>query len=470
MPAPVSSLIPTATTVRKRIAATDPQVPTAVWQVLSTISDPRGRRGRRHELATVLLIALCAVLCGARSLAAVADWARDSPRWCWPRLGVARATPSLSKIRRVLLTVDADVLDAVLHAWLAALDPRPQSASEPAPTRRCAVAVAAPGRPAIQPAGRLACRTKRRCAARDRSAVSSHVKKHDITAEVVTCLLREQFPHLAHLPVTPMAVDGWDNSSFRIGSDHTARLPTDEGYVPAVAKEHQWLPVLGPQLPLPIPAPVALGAPGCGFPRPWSVYRWLPGDTASIDRVTGLDTFGHDVARFLTALWAVDPESGPAAGDHSFGRGGPLSRYDADVHACLDALPAHINPQRVLDTWDAALSSSFAAEPCWFHGDMAPSNLLVRDGRLAAVIDFGTCGVGDPACDLVIAWTFLDTDARHPFRQQLDVDRGTWARGRGWALWKALLTLREADPDAAVRRYGWRQGAADIITDVTDDR
>lgn len=141
MPAPVSSLIPTVATVRERMAGGDPKVPTAVWHVLSTISDPRGRRGRRHELATVLLISLCAVLSGARSLAAIADWARDSPRWCWPRLGVARATPSLSTIRRVLLTVDADVLDAVLHAWLAALDPPPQPASEPASTHRRAVAV-----------------------------------------------------------------------------------------------------------------------------------------------------------------------------------------------------------------------------------------------------------------------------------------------------------------------------------------
>lgn len=127
MPAPVSFLIPaldpTLTTLRERMAGADPRVPVAVWHVLSTISDPRGRRGCRHELATVLVVALCAVLSGARSLAAVADWATDSPRWCWPRLGVARSTPSLSTIRRVLLAVDADVLDAVLHAWLAALNP-----------------------------------------------------------------------------------------------------------------------------------------------------------------------------------------------------------------------------------------------------------------------------------------------------------------------------------------------------------
>ena len=106
------------------------------------------------------------------------------------------------------------------------------------------------------------------------------MQKARIDADVVTCLLREQVPHLAHLPVTPMPVDGWDNSSFRIGGEHTARLPSADGYVAAVAKEHRWLPVLAPHLPVPIPEPVVLGAPGCGFPRPWSVYRWLPGTSA----------------------------------------------------------------------------------------------------------------------------------------------------------------------------------------------
>lgn len=294
------------------------------------------------------------------------------------------------------------------------------------------------------------------------------MRKTDITPDVLSCLLREQFPQLASCPVTRMDVDGWDNSSFRIGADYTARLPTDDGYVPAVFKEHEWLPVLGPRLPLPIPEPVALGAPGCGFPRPWSVYRWLPGETASGERVTDLQTFARDVAQFLTCLWSVDTHGGPVAGAHSFGRGGPLSVYDSDIHACLDALPADMSREVVLDIWTCALSTPFEAAPCWFHGDLAPSNLVVRDGRLAAVIDFGTCGVGDPACDLVLAWTFLDAHSRHTFRQRLDVDTGSWARGRGWALWKALLTLREPDPDAAVGRYGWRYSAADIIRNLTN--
>lgn len=289
------------------------------------------------------------------------------------------------------------------------------------------------------------------------------VRKSDITADVVACLLREQLPDLAHRPVTPVDVDGWDNSTFRIGSDHSARLPTDDGYVPAVAKEHTWLPVLRSQLPVNLPEPVALGVPGCGFPRPWSVYRWLPGETASADRVPDLVGFARDVASFLRALHAVDTDGAPAAGAHSFGRGGPLTAYDADVRDHLDAVPADVTRGAVLDVWEAALSAPFDAAPCWFHGDMSPSNLLVRDGRLTAVIDWGTCGVGDPACDLVIAWTFLDDDARATFRREVATDDGTWARARAWALWKAVLTLGDPDPDEAVRRYGWRHGAADVV-------
>ena len=293
--------------------------------------------------------------------------------------------------------------------------------------------------------------------------------KPEITPDVVHCLLTQQFPELAHLPVRPMDVDGWDNSSFRIGAAFTARLPSADGYTDAVAKEHQWLPVLATGLPLPIPQPVGLGAPGCGFPRPWSVYQWLPGQTASSETVHDLHTFARDVAHFLNCLQRVDSRGGPLAGAHSFGRGGPLALYDGDVRAGLDSLPADLDRDAVLGLWCTALSTPFAAEPRWFHGDMAPSNLLVQDGRLSAVIDFGTCGIGDPACDLVLAWTFLDTDARNTFRQQLDVDTGTWTRARAWALWKALLTLGDPDHDTTVRRYGWRYSAADVISNVIHD-
>jgi aminoglycoside phosphotransferase (APT) family kinase protein len=292
------------------------------------------------------------------------------------------------------------------------------------------------------------------------------VRKHEITAEVVACLIRQQVPELAGQPVRAVDVDGWDNSSFRVGQTHLARLPTGEVYAQAVAKEHQWLPVLARLLPVAVPEPIRLGRPGCGFPRPWSLYRWLPGEPTSTGRVDDLRTFARDVAGFLTALHQVSPQGGPPAGDQSFGRGGPLQVYDADVHASLPHLPPDIDAEQVLTCWREAMSNPYLGEPCWFHGDMAPSNLLVRDGRLSAVIDFGTCGTGDPSCDLVLAWTYFDDTARRTFRQHLGLDGGTWRRGGAWALWKALATLTDDDPPASVRRYGWRYDAAEVIRRV----
>lgn len=291
------------------------------------------------------------------------------------------------------------------------------------------------------------------------------VKKREITVDVVDCLVREQAPEYSGR-VRAVDVDGWDNSSFRVGDAYLARLPTDEGYVPAVAKEHEWLPVLAPQLPLAVPEPLFRGAPGCGFPRPWSLYRWLPGRPATKDRVSNLQLFASDIAAFLVSLQQVDATGGPHAGAHSFGRGGPLEVYDDDVHACLPHLPADVDPDQVLGCWRQAVAAPYAGSWVWFHGDMSPSNLLVQDGRLCAVIDFGTCGVGDPSCDLVLAWTFLDDPARDTFRETMQVDDETWLRGRAWALWKALLTLRDDDPSASVRRYGWRYDAGDVIRRV----
>lgn len=294
-----------------------------------------------------------------------------------------------------------------------------------------------------------------------------HVRKQDISTDVVACLVRQHAPLLAGQRVQPVAVDGWDNSSFRVGEGHLARMPTDDGYVPAVAKEHQWLPVLAPQLPVAVPEPVLRNEPGCGFPRPWSLYRWLPGQPASSGHVSDLQRFARDVAGFLAALQAVDTSGGTLASAHPFGRGGPLEVYDDDVHACLPHLPADITPASVLARWQEALSCPYIGRPRWFHGDMSPSNMLVQDGWLSAIIDFGTCGVGDPACDLVLAWTHLDDDAQDTFQRTLDLDVDTWRRGQAWALWKAMLTLKDDDPAASVRRYGWRYDAVDIIRRIT---
>ena len=283
-------------------------------------------------------------------------------------------------------------------------------------------------------------------------------------------LIDSQFPQWSHLPITAVEFDGWDNRTFRLGSELTARLPSGDWYALQVDKEQRWLPVLARQLPLPIPIPVARGEPDAGFPYPWSVYRWLDGELASKVCICDLPGFATTLAGFLNALSRVDATDGPTPGQHNFYRGGPLATYEEETIQAIDALGDEVPGEAVRRVWDDAMTTSWDREPVWFHGDVAPGNLLVRDARLAAVLDFGTSGVGDPACDTVIAWTFLSGASRARFRAELDVDSDTWSRGRGWALWKALISLvghleRDA-PDAALARRDIEQ----ILLDHAEDR
>ena len=217
--------------------------------------------------------------------------------------------------------------------------------------------------------------------------------------------------------MSPVELDGWDNTTFRLGDDLSVRLPSADGYVPQVEKEQRWLPILAPHLPLPIPEPVARGLPGHGFPRPWSVYGWLEGEPATVDRIADLERFARSLAEFLAALYRIDPTNGPAAGAHSFYRGGPLSTYDAETRATLSALEGRIDTRRRRARCGRKRSRrSGDGRRTWVHGDVAASNLLVVDGRLSAVIDFGCSAVGDPACDLAIAWTLFHGESRAAFR------------------------------------------------------
>lgn len=261
-----------------------------------------------------------------------------------------------------------------------------------------------------------------------------------IDAELVRRLITQQFPQWADLPVTPVKVDGWDNRTYRLGSELTARLPTHSAYVAAVDKEHQWLPVLAPHLPVAIPTAVAKGSPGEGYPYPWAIRRWIDGRTATRDTVADLSALARAIAEFILALQSVDTTGGPLAGDHSFYRGAPPEHYHDETLEALAVLKGRIDTDLAREVWDAALATSWDRSPVWFHGDIASGNLLVQEGRLSAVIDFGTSGVGDPACDLVIAYTFFSGSSRSAFRDAVQQDAATWARARGWALWKALIT------------------------------
>jgi aminoglycoside phosphotransferase (APT) family kinase protein len=282
-------------------------------------------------------------------------------------------------------------------------------------------------------------------------------------------LVDRQFPQWSDLPIEPMELDGWDNRSFRLGSELTVRLPSGDWYAEQVDKEQRWLPRLAPHLPLPIPAPVARGVPDDGYPYAWSVYRWLDGEPAASARVDDLEAFATDLARFLRALRAVDPTGGPPPGRHNWFRGGPLAHYEAEALEALDRLGDEVPRAEIEPVWAEAMRTTWDHEPVWFHGDVAVGNLLIRDGRLGAVIDFGTSGVGDPACDCVIAWTFLDGPSRDRFRAELGVDDDTWARGRGWALWKALITLPDHLAGGAPGAALARRDIARVLADYADE-
>lgn len=284
-----------------------------------------------------------------------------------------------------------------------------------------------------------------------------------LTTDQVRRLVAEQLPQWADLDVRPVARSGWDNHTFHLGDDLLVRLPSAAEYAQAVAKEHRWLPVLAPLLPLPVPVPLALGAPSAGYTYPWSVYRWLPGTPVLAAGVGDPARLADDLGSFVAALRAVDPADGPRPGVHNWFRGGPLVTFDAQTRAALTELDGEpgLDVAAVAAAWDDALVAPWDGVDRWFHGDLAAGNLLLDDsGRLGAVIDFGTCGVGDPSCDLAPAWTLLDGPGRAAYRARLGVGDDEWRRGRGWALWKAVATCRSAAPD--------RHGRHDDPEDAAD--
>ena len=287
----------------------------------------------------------------------------------------------------------------------------------------------------------------------------------DLDADLVRRLVSGQFPEWADLSVAPVPVQGWDNRTFRLGDELSVRLPSAEGYVDAIAKEDRCLPMLARHLPLPVPEPVAVGRPGPDYPFPWSVRRWLPGE--AVETVTGLDRvqLASDLGRFLVALRHVPAGRGPAAGRHSAFRGCHPSVYGDQVQSSLADLAGDVDRRACRRIWASALPTAWPSAPVWFHGDVAAGNLLAEDGRLSAVIDFGTCGIGDPACDLVIAWTYLEGEERQVLRTTVELTNDTWRRARGWALWKALVTLagRSSPDEGEVQRRALSEIIADPV-------
>ncbi|MGC5020573.1 aminoglycoside phosphotransferase family protein [Micromonospora sp. DT47] len=270
-------------------------------------------------------------------------------------------------------------------------------------------------------------------------AIRMHADEVDTDVELVRRLLAAQFPHWADLPIRPVPSYGTDHDIYRLGAHLVARLPRIGWATRQAAREAEWLPKLAPHLPLALPVPVAMGRPAEGYPFDWSVCEWLPGHDASRG-IDDLDRAAVDLAAFVTALRRIDTTGAFPRAPRS--RGAALAELDDGVRRSVAQLGDRIDGQAALRSWQESLDApAWDGPDVWLHGDLLPGNLLVVDGRLSAVIDFGGLNVGDPACDLQPAWNVFAGDSRRRFRTELDVDEASWLRGRGWALCQAVAAL-----------------------------
>jgi aminoglycoside phosphotransferase (APT) family kinase protein len=273
-------------------------------------------------------------------------------------------------------------------------------------------------------------------------SLTMHPDEIATSVSLVRLLLAAQFPEWADLAVEPVGSSGTDNALYRLGSDKVVRLPRRDVDALRLEKERRWLPQLAPLLPLAVPVPLADGKPSEGYPFEWAIYRWLEGETADRQTLRDLAQAATDLAEFVLALQGIDSTDGPPPGEHNAFRGEPLAERDDSTRKAIAALRNSLDADAVTAAWEHALSApDWDRAPVWIHGDLDLRNLLVTNSRLNAVIDFGCLGVGDPACDVMVAWKVLSAETRDVFRGALSVDDATWARARGWALSQALGAL-----------------------------
>lgn len=258
------------------------------------------------------------------------------------------------------------------------------------------------------------------------------IKESDITPDLARKLIAEQYPEFANLPISSVEKQGHDNRIYRLGKDMLIRMPTEKSYALKVPKEQTLLPQLTPHLTINIPVPIKTGVPSKDYPYPFSIYKWLEGSSVNLlvlDEVC-LEKLAVDLAKFLKELQSIENVDGPIPGQHNWWRGDHVSVYDKGAREQIGKLSSIIDANKALNLWERACQTKWHKNPVWVHGDMAIGNMLIKDSKLSAIIDFGGMGLGDPACDLVIAWTFFKNKVRDVFIREISLDQNTWLRAK----------------------------------------
>jgi aminoglycoside phosphotransferase (APT) family kinase protein len=292
--------------------------------------------------------------------------------------------------------------------------------------------------------------------------VVMHKGELPVDARLVRRLVTAQVPRLAHLPLEELVERGTMNAIYRLGAEHCVRLPRLERWSGVLERELLFLPRLAPHLPLVIPEPVVAGVPSADYPSRWAVYRWIEGRAYGDAEPADERAAARRLARFVRALrdappWGDAPATGRA----------PLVELDTVTRAALEAAADEIDAAAAAAAWQRALDApAWDGRPVWLHGDLLRSNLLVSKGRLAAALDFGSVGRGDPAADITAAWSVFGPRGRRAYRAALDVDDGTWERARGYALHQAALIVpyyRHTQPRFAQQA---RRTLAELVSDA----
>lgn len=289
-----------------------------------------------------------------------------------------------------------------------------------------------------------------------------HEDEIDIDAALLQKLIEQQFPQWANLSIKAVESAGTDNTIFRLGSSMCVRMPRIENAAKNIEKDHEWLPKFATNLSLPIPIPLEKGKPNALYPWHWSICQWIDGENAAFEPIVDLEHAAIKLAQFLITLRKINSTGGP----HSY-RAGPLVTQDPDVRDAISSLREVIDTKVITSIWDECLKAAqWNKAPVWTHGDLLPTNLLVQKGRLSAIIDFDLMGIGDPACDLIVAWSTLSKNSRKLFRTTLAVDDAMWMRGLGWALSIALIII----PYYQITNPGLTAIAHRIINEILTDR